>query len=279
MATWAIGDIHGCWATLQKLLDRIEWDPSRDFLWCVGDLVNRGPSSLDVLRWAQSNSGRLSVVLGNHDLHLLARAAGAADERAGDTLDEVLAAPDRDQLLAWLRSRPMVHHFGPYVMVHAGLAPDWNIELTMSLAEALSARLEDPEGDAMIRMLHARRRRPWRFDLRGDERLAAAAAVFTRIRMIDAKGNPQLGYAGPPGAAPEGWSPWYTKSAVRSQGYRLLFGHWAQFGFYRAHDAVCLDSGCVYGGRLTAIRLNDGEVVQEHSADAPVAPVDSGDER
>ena len=103
MATWAIGDIHGCWATLQKLLGRIGWDPTRDVLWCVGDLVNRGPSSLEVLRWARSNSGRLKVVLGNHDLHLLERAVGAADEREGDTLDEVLAAPDLDRLLAWLR--------------------------------------------------------------------------------------------------------------------------------------------------------------------------------
>ncbi len=276
MATWTVGDIHGCWTTLQKLLGRIDWDPTRDFLWCVGDLVNRGPSSLEVLRWARTNSARINVVLGNHDLHLLARAAGVAEERQGDTLDDILSAPDRDQLLAWLRSRPMVHRFGPYVMVHAGLAPDWNIELTTGLAEAVASRLAGPRGDAMIRMLYTNRKIRWSANLRGDKQLAAAAAIFTRMRMIDANGAPQLGYAGPPGAAPDGWRPWYTKSAVRSQGYRLLFGHWAQFGFYRAHDAVCLDSGCVYGGRLTAICLNDGQVVQEDSADAPVSP-DSGD--
>ena len=116
----------------------------------------------------------------------------------------------------------------------------------------------------------------WSVGLRGDEQLAAAAAIFTRIRMIDAHGVPRLGYAGSPGAAPEGWSPWYAKSAVRRQGYRLFFGHWAQFGFYRTHDAVCLDSGCVYGGRLTAINLNDGRIVQEESVDPPVA-TDSGE--
>lgn len=276
MATWTVGDIHGCWATLQALLGRIDWDPTRDFLWSVGDLVNRGPSSLEVLRWARSNSSRINVVLGNHDLHLLARAAGVAEERPADTLDEILSAPDRDELLAWLRSRPLVHRFGPYVMVHAGLAPDWNIELTTGLAEAVAARLSGPRGNAMIRMLYTNRTVQWSANLRGDKQLAAAAAIFTRMRMIDANGTPQLGYAGPPGVAPDGWKPWYTKSAVRSQGYRLLFGHWAQFGFYRAHDAVCLDSGCVYGGRLTAICLNDGRVVQEDSADVPVPP-DSGD--
>ena len=266
MATWAIGDIHGCWLTLQKLLDSIRWDPHRDSLWLVGDLVNRGPSSLEVLRWAHENRGRLEVVLGNHDLHLLARAAGVAKKRKEDTLDEVLGAPDMEEILEWLGARPFVHHFGPWVMVHAGLAPDWNIELTLGLAEALAAKIAPPERDEAIRKLHASRK-AWAIDLRGDEQLAAAAAIFTRMRMVDEDGRPQLDFSGPPGAAPDGWQPWYTKSAVRSQGYRLLFGHWAQFGFYRAHDAVCLDSGCVYGGRLTALCLNDGSVVQEDAVD------------
>jgi bis(5'-nucleosyl)-tetraphosphatase (symmetrical) len=262
MATWAIGDVHGCWSTLERLLESIRWDPGRDSLWLVGDLVNRGPSSLEVLRWAYENRGRLTVVLGNHDFHLLARAAGAAKARQEDTLDAILDAPDREQLLRWLRARPLVHHFGPYVMVHAGLLPDWNIELTTGLAEAVAARIGGADGDEVIRKLYTNRKAAWNTDLGGDEQLAAAAAVFTRMRMVDSEGTAQLDYAGPPGAAPDGWKPWYTKSAVRSQGYRLLFGHWAQFGFYRAHDAVCLDSGCVYGGRLSALCLNDGQVVQ-----------------
>jgi bis(5'-nucleosyl)-tetraphosphatase (symmetrical) len=272
MATWAIGDIHGCWLTLQRLLESIHWDPDRDSLWLVGDLVNRGPSSLDVLRWAYKNRSRLSAVLGNHDLHLVARAVGAAKARDEDTLDEILEAPDREELLAWLRSRPLMHRFGPYVMVHAGLAPDWNIELTAGLASALAERLEGPDSDEVIRKIYANRHAAWNVDLRGDEQLAAAAVIFTRMRMVDSKGCAQLEYAGPPGAAPDGWKPWYTKSAVRSQGYRLLFGHWAQFGFYRAHDAVCLDSGCVYGGRLTALCLNDGKVIQESAIDIAVNP-------
>ena len=272
MATWAIGDVHGCWLTLERLLDSIRWDPDRDSLWCVGDLVNRGPSSLDVLRWAYENRGRVAVVLGNHDLHLLARDLGVAKARKEDTLDDILEAPDRAELLAWLRSRPLMQRFGPYVMVHAGLAPDWNIELTTALADAVAVSVEGPDGDDAIRQLYANRKATWTPDLRGDEQLAAATAIFTRMRMVDSEGRAQLDFAGPPGVAPDGWKPWYTKSAVRSQGYRLLFGHWAQFGFYRAHDAVCLDSGCVYGGRLTALCLNDGQVVQEAAVDVVVKP-------
>ena len=270
MATWAIGDVHGCWLTLQRLLESIEWDRERDSLWFVGDLVNRGPSSLEVLRWAYENRGRLTVVLGNHDLHLLARAVGAAKARKDDTLDEILEAPDREKLLVWLKSRSLMHRFGPYVMVHAGLLPDWNIELTTALADAVAARLEGSNGDEVIRKLYASRKAAWTPDLRGDEQLAATTAIFTRMRMVDTDGRARLEYAGPPGAAPDGWKPWYTRSSVRSQGYRLLFGHWAQFGFYRAHDAVCLDSACVYGGRLTALRLNDGRVVQEPAIDGAV---------
>lgn len=271
MATWAIGDVHGCRLTLQKLLESIRWDPERDSLWFVGDLVNRGPSSLEVLRWAYEHRSRLTVVLGNHDLHLLARAAGVAEARKEDTLDEVLDAPDREELLNWFGSRPFVHHFGPWVMVHAGLAPDWNIDLTTGLAEAVAARISAPDRAEVIRTLYTDRKAEWTVDLRGDEQLAAAAAIFTRMRMVDEDGRARLDFAGPPGTAPDGWSPWYTKSAVRSQGYRLLFGHWAQFGFYRAHDAVCLDSGCVYGGRLTALCLNDGTIVQEEAVDRTIS--------
>ena len=275
MATWVIGDVHGCWKTLQRLLGSIGWAPDRDSLWFVGDLVNRGPSSLEVLRWAYEHRGNITVILGNHDLHLLARAAGAAKKRKEDTLDEILAAPDRRELLEWLRTRPLVHRFGPYVMVHAGLAPEWGVELMTGLAEAVASRLADADSDAVVGLLYERRKTQWNVKLRGDDQLAAAVAIFTRMRMVDQEGKPMLDYAGPPGAAPDGWHAWYTKSAVRSQGYRLLFGHWAQFGFYRAHDAVCLDSGCVYGGRLTALCLNDGRVVQEQSVDTPAA-TDSG---
>lgn len=272
MATWVIGDIHGCWRTLQALLDRIAWDPGRDDLWLVGDLVNRGPSSLEVLRWAYSNRERLTTVLGNHDLHLLARAAGAAKAREEDTLDEVLAAPDCDELLRWLRARPLVHHFGPWVLVHAGLSPEWNIEFTCGLADAVSRRIAGPDGDQGVAALHTNRKISWHVELEGDEQLAAAAAVFTRTRMVGQDGRARLDFSGSPADAPMGWRPWFTASAVLRQGYALLFGHWAQLGYFRAHDVACLDSGCVYGGSLSALRLEDGRVAQEPTADPSVIP-------
>ncbi len=272
MATWVIGDVHGCWLTLERLLERIGWQPDRDELWMVGDLVNRGPSSLEVLRWAFANRDRLKVVLGNHDLHLLSRAAGLTGAKKEDTLDEVLAAPDRDELLRWLRTRPLIHHFGPFVMVHAGLLPEWNIERTCALAEVAEEHLAGPGHDTLLRALSKGRKKAGTRERNDTERLAAAVAAMTRIRMVDADGGAQVGYTGAPGDAPRGWRPWFEASAVRRQGYALVFGHWAMLGYHREHDVACVDSGCVYGGSLTALRLRDGHVELEPVADAPVVP-------
>jgi bis(5'-nucleosyl)-tetraphosphatase (symmetrical) len=262
MATWVIGDIHGCWETLQQLLDRIGWPVSRDELWLVGDLVNRGPSSLRVLRWAAENDGRVSAVLGNHDLHLLARACGVASAKKSDTLESVLDAPDRDDLLEWLRQRPMMRKFGPFVIVHAGLAPEWNIELAQGYAEVIRAECHGGRGASLLDAIHGSRGRPWHVDLPREERLPAAAVIMSRIRMVDENGSAVLDYTGPPGSAPDGLRPWFSTAAVIRQGYTVVFGHWAMLGFYRARDVICLDSGCVYGGRLTAVRLDDGHVEQ-----------------
>jgi bis(5'-nucleosyl)-tetraphosphatase (symmetrical) len=267
MATWVIGDIHGCWLTFERLLASIGWEASHDRLWLVGDLVNRGPYSLEVLRWAVSHDDRVSSVLGNHDLHLLARACGVAKEKRGDTLDGVLTAPDRDELLEWLRRRPMMHKFGPYVIVHAGLAPEWNIELAEGYAEVIHAECDAGRGQSLLGAIHASRKQPWHVDLSREERLPTAAVVMSRIRMVGPDGRAALEYTGPPGAAPEGLRPWFASAAVVRQGYTVIFGHWAMLGYYRARDVICLDSGCVYGGRLTALRLDDGLVVHQDVLD------------
>lgn len=263
MATWAIGDIHGCWQTLERLLEEIEWDPARDEIWLVGDLVNRGPDSLQVLRWAVEHQDRVSAVLGNHDLHLLARACGVAEAKKKDTLDEVLAAPDRDELLDWLRRRPLMRKFGPFVVVHAGLAPEWNIELAEGYAEVIHALCDAGEGEVLLEAIHDHRKQPWHVDLPREELLPAAAVVMSRIRMVGPDGRAVLDYTGPPGAAARGLQPWFATAAVVRQGYTVVFGHWAMLGFYRARDIICLDSGCVYGGRLTAMCLDGGRVVQQ----------------
>ena len=275
MATWVIGDIHGCWRTLERLLETIEWTAARDELWLVGDLVNRGPSSLEVLRWAADHDDRVSAVLGNHDLHLLARACGSARAKEGDTLDAVLEASDRDDLLEWLQRRPMMYKFGPFVIVHAGLAPEWNIELAQGYAEAIHAECGDHGAASLLAAIHARRKDPWHVDLSRDEQLSAAAVTMSRIRMVGPDGLAVLGYTGPPGAAPDDLRPWFASAAVVSQGYTVIFGHWAMLGFYRARDVICLDSGCVYGGSLTAMRLDDGRVVQQGVLDEVEDPCPS----
>jgi bis(5'-nucleosyl)-tetraphosphatase (symmetrical) len=268
MATWVIGDIHGCWQTFRRLLERIEWSASRDELWLVGDLVNRGPGSLEVLRWASNHRERVRAVLGNHDLHLLARACGLAEAKKGDTLDGVLEAPDRDELLDWLRGVPMMHKFGPFVLVHAGLAPEWNIELAEGYAEAISADCsEGGDRNALLAAITAGRKQPWHVDLGREEQLAAAAVTMSRIRMVGPDGRAELGYTGTPAEAPAGWRPWFASAAVLRQGYAVIFGHWATLGLYHAHDLWCLDSGCIYGGELTALRLDDGALCSEPLAD------------
>ncbi len=263
MTTYVIGDIHGCWVTLQRLLRKIDWDPQRDRLWLVGDLVNRGPSSLEVLSWAYDNRDRLTVVLGNHDLHLLARAAGAS-KRPDDTLDSILEAPGRDELLGWLRSRALMHVEGDTVMVHAGVHPAWTLEKALELARGTTQRISAVDG---VEALYARRGTHWQADLRGDDRLAAALAVMTRVRVVDAVGRPRLRFTGSPEDAPDGSLPWYESGEVLRSGMRIVFGHWAMLGSSRHGRAICLDSGCHWGGALTAMRLDDERLFSEPVAE------------
>jgi bis(5'-nucleosyl)-tetraphosphatase (symmetrical) len=273
MSTYAIGDIHGCWETLQRLLDRIAWEPDRDDLWLVGDLVNRGPASLEVLRWALRNDSRITAVLGNHDLHLLIRAAGLGSDRPGDTLDGILTAPDRDELLDWLRRRPFVHLGDAAVMVHAGLWPGWGFDELDSLATDVAERVGGPGSRSFLTRLATKPRPKWRADLSGEDRLAAATAIFTRLRVVRSDGRPKLGFTGSPDEAPDGYRPWFELSQVVGQGRPVIFGHWAMLGYYLGDGVRCLDSGCVYGGHLSALKLEDDVAVHEATADS-IPPVE-----
>lgn len=266
MTTYAIGDIHGCWATLERLLHKIAWNPEVDRLWLVGDLVNRGPSSLEVLRWAYHNRSRVTAVLGNHDLHLLARAAGVK-KKADDSLGAVLGASDLTELLSWLRGRPLLHAEGDTMLVHAGLHPTWDLEEAAGLSEAIAQRMATDEG---LEVLYRLRKTRWTPDLEGDERLAAALAVMTNVRIVAPDGRPKLSFTGPAAQAPEGCRPWFEDARVLRLQRRIIFGHWAMLGLSRHGDAICLDSGCHWGGSLTAIDLESGELISE-----PVAAEDS----
>ena len=268
MADWVIGDIHGCWETLQRLLERIRWDGTRDRLWLIGDLVNRGPGSLAVLRWA-AREPRLDAILGNHDLHLLARAAKLVGARPGDRLEEVLASEDREDLLGWLWRRPLIQRLGGTVLVHAGLLPEWDAAAAQSLADSASRRL-----DALLPLLARKPRPKWSADVDGDERLAAAVAIFTRLRVVRADGRPKLSFTATPESAPEGCRPWFEGSRLVAEGNRAVFGHWALMGFRRGPGAVCIDSGCVYGGRLTALRLDDDTALHQPVVADEVAAVE-----
>jgi len=268
MATYAIGDVHGCFDTLQRLLRRIQYDRGQDRLWLVGDLVNRGPRSLGVLRWAVEEEDRIVVTLGNHDLHLLGRAWGVAPAKGRDTLDEVLAAADRDDLLEWLRRRPLLHCDSDCVLVHAGLFPAWSVDKAARLAREVEARLRSDTAPELVAAVEKKTPERWKGGLEGIERARTALAGFARLRTIDEEGRMCAEFSGPPREAPKGCKPWFEIPGRKSAGARVVFGHWAALGFWREDGVTALDTGCAWGRELTALRLDDEKVFQEPAVEA-----------
>jgi len=264
-STYAIGDIQGCFDPLERLLERVRFG-ANDRVWLVGDLVNRGPRSLAVLRWAMKLGKRATVVLGNHDLSLLACAVGARPIRKRDTFGGVLRAADADAIVEWLASRPFLHREGTRLMVHAGLHPSWTPDHAEDLAAELSRALRRRTIETLHALESVEPSRTWRASLRGDERLATIAAVLTRVRTCTAEGRMCFGFDGPPHRAPRGCWPWFAIPGRRSRGAVVVFGHWAALGFHREPGVLALDSGCFRGQVLTAVRLDDGQVFQEPNA-------------
>jgi bis(5'-nucleosyl)-tetraphosphatase (symmetrical) len=271
MATWAIGDIQGCHTTLRRLLARVGFDARSDRLWLVGDLVNRGPGSLDVLRWAKGLGDRATVVLGNHDLHLLARGLGATAAKPTDTLDEVLAAADREALLAWLRERPLVHREGERLLVHAGLLPEWTPDEAEAQARDVERTLRGPGAEELLTRPRRHAPRRWIAGLDDLPRRQLALLALTRLRTLTLHGEPEFEFSGPPTGAPAGHIPWFLMPRRRSAEATIVFGHWAALGLLLGPHQLALDSGCVWGGSLTALRLDDRAVVQEPAADHDAA--------
>ncbi len=259
MAVYAIGDIQGCYEPLQRLLDRLRFDPAADTLWLVGDLVNRGPHSVEVLRLLHSLSERIVAVLGNHDLTLLAVAAGQVKPKRKDTFHTILEAPDRHELLDWLRHRPMLHHDTElgFTMVHAGLPPPWDLALAQRCAAELEATLRGPGWMKFMGQMFGSEPRCWRKDLVGDDRLRFTVNALTRMRFCTADGVLSFSEKGPPGSQDTGLLPWFAVPRRRNADLKIIFGHWAALGYYRAPGIYALDSGCVWGHRLTAIRLDE----------------------
>lgn len=262
MATYAIGDVQGCFASLRQLTKTIGFTPARDRLWFVGDLVNRGPDSLGVLRYIQDLGPAAITVLGNHDLFLLAVAAGLATIRRGDTLAQVLEAPDCSRLMTWLKQRPLLHREAAYVLVHAGLLPNWTVDEAQQLAREAETALHGEQFGATLRALHPSGPLQWAPDLTGPVRAATIVKVLTRIRTCSKSGVMESSFSGPPALTPQGFHPWFDVPQRRSAGATMVFGHWAAMGLHLTPNLLALDSGCVYGRQLTAVRLEDRKVFQ-----------------
>jgi bis(5'-nucleosyl)-tetraphosphatase (symmetrical) len=269
LATYAIGDIQGCFTALERLLDEIRFDAARDRLWFVGDLVNRGPQSAEVLRFAKSLGDRSVTVLGNHDIHLLAYVAGYGKKRADDSFGDVLAAPDRDALLEWLRARPMLHVADGYAMVHAGLLPAWSIEKAQALAAEVEAALRAPDYRTFLAGLYGSQPDRWDDALRGVDRLRVVVNAMTRMRFVNAQGVMDFRVKGEVEKAPHGYVPWFDAPRRASAKVPIVCGHWSALGLLVRPDLLALDSGCVWGGRLTAVRLEDRSVIQVSCEAAP----------
>jgi len=255
---YAIGDVQGCHEELRALLARLKFSPDRDRLWLVGDLVNRGPRSLDVLRLVRALADNAVVVLGNHDLHLLAVAFGSHRKRKADTLDDIFRAADRDALLEWLITRPLAHEEHGDLMVHAGLVPQWTVAMALELArEVESALRTDPR--ALFDNMYGDEPRRWSDTLSGTDRLRFAINVLTRLRVCTSDGEVDLRMKGKPPQGHAALRPWFELETRRSADARIVFGHWSALGLIVRKDVVGLDSGCVWGGALTALDLDDPE--------------------
>jgi bis(5'-nucleosyl)-tetraphosphatase (symmetrical) len=261
MAVYAIGDLQACYIELRELLDRLGYDRDEDRLWFVGDLVNRGPNSLECLRWVRDLGERAVVVLGNHDLHLLAVAAGNGRKaKPTDTLDPILGAPDRDQLLDWLRTRPLLHHDAAlgYTMVHAGLPPQWDLATATLCAREVEQALRGPDHQAFLKDMYGDQPDIWSDGLTGMARLRFSVNALTRMRFCTAEGKLELKAKGAPHTASSDLIPWFALRERRSAQLHLIFGHWSTLGEAEGFGVYPLDTGCVWGGKLTALRL-DGD--------------------
>ena len=257
MAIYAIGDLQGCFAPLERLLADIAFDASRDRLWFVGDLVNRGPQSLDCLRFVKGLGSSAITVLGNHDLHLLCVAEGIEKARSRDTLDEVLRAPDRDELLDWLRHRPLMHVEGSHALVHAGLLPCWDVPTARSLAGEVEAALQGRGYRGFLEELYGDKPERWDDLLASADRLRVIVNAMTRLRVCRRDGAMALSFKGEPGESRGNHTPWFEMPGRASAAYTMVCGHWSALGLRVGERLLSLDSGCVWGRYLSAVRLGD----------------------
>lgn len=261
MAIYAIGDVQGCYDALQALCEKVHFNPQQDTLWFTGDLVNRGKQSLQTLRFVKSLGDKAVTVLGNHDLHFLAVANHAIKSRSKDTLQDLLAAPDLAELCAWLQAKPLLYHANGYTLVHAGIAPQWNLTQALALAKEVEQVLISPDAVIFFKKMYGDVPSRWNDGLAGWKRLRLITNYFTRMRFCDAQGTLDLNIKGA-SSHHQGYMPWFKVPHRRHQDLRIIFGHWASLnGKVDEPNVYGLDTGCVWGNCLTAMRLDNQQIV------------------
>lgn len=263
MSHYAVGDIQGCYQELTKVLEQVAFKPSQDYLWVVGDIVNRGPNSLAALEYLYNHRHCVYCVLGNHDLHLLAIYYGVRKAKRSDTFDEILAAPQCDQWMQWLTTLPLCHYDKQqnYAMVHAGIAPQWTLEQALQLSTEVETVLQSNQIKEFLSHMYGDTPSQWNDKLQGLDRLRCITNHFTRMRIISNDGELELSYKGDLNNIPKGCHAWFDSPQRNMQTQRILFGHWASLGGYTNNKTLYgLDTGCVWGGDLTLMNLKTNEL-------------------
>lgn len=268
MATFAIGDLQGCYREFRQLLDLIRFDRANDKLWLVGDIVNRGPDSLAVLRFVRELNDAVTMVLGNHDLHLLMLAEGCVKPHRDDTLQDILDAPDRSELLHWLRHQPLLHVDGNHVMVHAGLLPSWSVAQAALLAQVVEKALRSENFHKFCSHIYGNQPDHWDDSLEGYSRLRVIINAMTRMRVCTPDGKMDFAHKGLVQDIPAGYLPWFDAPNRGSREATVVCGHWSAMGLHIRDNLIALDTGCLWGGSLTAVRLEDRKVFQVSCAAA-----------
>lgn len=274
MSNYVIGDVQGCFDSLEALLDEINFDPNQDTLWFAGDLVNRGPKSLETLRFIKSLGTMAKTVLGNHDLHLLALACGVGRSHSSDTIAEVVAAPDAHELIDWLRSQPLVLRLPgdkKRLLVHAGILPQWRFKQALALSAEVQAVLGGQAWKSFMAELYGNKPDAWNETLQGHDRLRLIVNVCTRMRMLRTDGSVDFKFKLEPADAPPELQAWFE--APRTGSGEIIFGHWSTLAQLRNRVGYCLDTGCVWGGQLTALCLENEQVFQVNALEPPLPTV------
>ena len=256
MAIYAIGDVQGCHDELLRLVEHLDYDPAKDRLWFTGDLVNRGPKSLETLRTIKALGNSAISVLGNHDLHLLAVAVGISRIKHQDTFEDILRAPDRDELLGWLRTFPLLHHESEFYMIPAGLPPQWRPEDAAKLAPEVESVLRSSDYVDFLWHMYGNEPQMWSEELEGFDRLRFITNCLTRIRFCTPDGRINLMKKGSPNGSTDDLIPWFAHPDRPKSDAWVVYGHWSTLGYHQSHQTICIDTGCLWGGSLTAIRLD-----------------------